>query len=150
MFLTSSYAPVHRAESSHASGRHAMGRGVFILHRAAWKDTPCHKGVTHSGYCRAYGTLHTGEKAVDRSGVALPSTTEPVLKPGHGANQQEVPMKLTAKHVSDEMLNKILAAIDLCGFFTVATTQLDKIHDCLLELKQRRAEDRAKAGENAD
>jgi ribosomal protein S27E len=44
--------------------------------------------------------------------------------------------------VSDEMLNKILSAIEVCGFFTVATTQLDKIHDCLIELKARREAER--------
>jgi len=44
--------------------------------------------------------------------------------------------------VSDEVLNKLLIAIEMCGFFKVAYTNVDKIHNCLQELKARREADR--------
>ncbi len=44
--------------------------------------------------------------------------------------------------VSDEQLDKLLIAIEMCGFFVVAHTQVDKIHNCLKELKARREAER--------
>jgi hypothetical protein len=51
-------------------------------------------------------------------------------------------MKLTDAHVSDEALDIMIEWNERCQRYQVL--------DALLELKQRRAEDRAKAGENAD
>jgi hypothetical protein len=53
-------------------------------------------------------------------------------------------MTLTDKHVSDEWLNKLIVAAEVCGFSMVFMSHVDKIMNLLLELKQRRAEDKAK------
>lgn len=45
-------------------------------------------------------------------------------------------MQLTEKHVSETRLNELIAIMERSGQFQVLA--------CLLELKQRRAEDRAK------
>lgn len=53
-------------------------------------------------------------------------------------------MTLTDKHISDEWLNKLIVAAEVCGFSMVFMSHVDKIMSCLLELKQRRAEDLAR------
>jgi len=54
-------------------------------------------------------------------------------------------MKLTDAHVSDNRLNELI------DFFSYWDGGIDQDNTtALIELKQRRAEDRAKAGNNAD